>query len=146
MKHRLRSTLLAIVVLVVPVLPAAETKSAPPAGPGKAAASTLLAGEYTGTWNGRGESSGALRIKLKQEGGAWVAEAGFTFEGNEVVTKVTSVQVEGARVEMVFAWEIQGTAAQSKLSGEWSGAVIEGKYENTTQEGPANGTWKVTRN
>ena len=147
MKRLLPATLVATVVLGLPCLPAAETKSAPPAAAGKTAAHPSLAGEYTGTWKGLNEATGALRLKFRPDGtAAWVAEAWFTFEGTEVTTKLKSVEVMGTKLEMVFAWEVQGTAAQSKLSGEWTGDVLEGKYESTTHEGAATGTWKVTRN
>ena len=63
-----------------------------------------------------------------------------------VIWQVKSVEVAGSKVEMVFAWEVQGTAAQSKLTGTWTANALEGKYESTTQEGAASGTWKVTRN
>lgn len=137
--------LLCLSVLALMPLSAADTKPGRAAAE-KPAATASLAGEYTGTWKGRDESTGALRIKLKPEGAtAWVAEAWFTFEGNEVATKLKSIEVAGAKLEMVFAWEVQGTAAQSKLSGTWAGDVLEGKYESTTHEGAASGTWKVTR-
>jgi hypothetical protein len=145
MKRLLPSTFLALIVLSVLSLPAAETKSVPPAAVGKTATSPALAGEYTGNWKGRDETTGAFRLKLRQDGAAWVAEAWFTFEGNEIATKMKSVEIDGSKVEMVFAWEVQGTAAQSKLSGEWTGEALEGKYENTSQEGPASGTWKLTK-
>ena len=146
MKRRFPASFLAITLLGLPVLSAAETKSAPPAPTGKAAIASALAGEYTGAWKGRDETTGALRIKLKPDGAAaWTAEAWFTFEGTEVATKLKSMEVTGAKLEMVFAWEVQGVAAQSKLSGESAGDVLEGKYESTTHEGAAHGTWKVTR-
>jgi len=145
MKRLFPSTLLAIVVFVVPFLPAAETKSAPPAAAGKVADNSALAGEYVGSRKARDESTEALRLKLKQEGGAWVAEVWFSFEGIEYATKLKSIEVAGSKLEMVITWEVQGVAAQSKLSGEWTGEVLAGKYESTTHEGAAHGTWKVTR-
>ena len=117
MKRRFPASFLAITLLGLPVLSAAETKSAPPAPTGKAAIASALAGEYTGAWKGRDETTGALRIKLKPDGAAaWTAEAWFTFEGTEVATKLKSMEVTGAKLEMVFAWEVQGVAAQSKLT------------------------------
>ena len=145
MKRLFPATLLALALSVLPSLPAAETKSAPPVA-GKATAKPALAGEYAGNWKGKEESTGALRIKLKQdEAAAWAAEAWFTFEGAEVATTMKSIRVEGTKIEMVFGWLIQGTAAQSTLTGEVTGDVLEGKYESTSQEGAASGTWKVKR-
>ena len=145
MKRNLPATLLALTLLMLPSLPAAETRAAPPPTAGKSAAKPSVAGEYAGSYTGKNDTSGALRIKLKQDGAGWVAEAVFTFEGAEVPTKMKSVQVEGSKVEMVFAWEVQGTVASSKLNGDWSGDKLEGKYESTSAEGAASGTWSVTR-
>jgi hypothetical protein len=145
MKRLFPSAILILVALALPALPAAETKSAPPAAR-KSAPAPAIAGEYTGHWKGQNEATGALRINLQQDAaGAWVAKAWFTFEGAEVATTMKSVKVEGPKVEMAFAWVVQGTAAQSQLTGKWSGSSLEGTYENTSQEGPASGTWKVTR-
>ncbi len=146
MKRLFPSTLLALALSVLPSLPAAETKSAPPAAPVKSVVKAALAGEYAGNWKGKEESTGALRLKLKQDGAtAWVAEAWFTFEGTEVATTMKSIQVEGTKLEMVFGWVVQGSAAQSTLTGELTADVLEGKYDSTSQEGAASGTWKVTR-
>lgn len=144
MKSLFSSTLFSLSLLGLSPLSAADTKSAPPAAPEKAAAASL-AGEYNGSWKGREETTGALRLKLKPDGAGWTAEAWFTFEGTEVATKLKSIEVTGAKLEMTFAWEVQGVAAQSKLTGEAAGDVLEGKYESTTHEGAAHGTWKVTR-
>ncbi|MBM3855239.1 MAG: hypothetical protein FJ399_19145, partial [Verrucomicrobia bacterium] len=56
------AVLLALSLGLVPPLAAASTKNAPPPA-GKSAPRVSVAGEYTGTWSGRGESTGALRIK-----------------------------------------------------------------------------------
>ncbi len=144
MKRLLPSTLLALNLLLLPSLSAAETKSAPPSA-GKSSAKPTIAGEYSGNYKGSNETTGALRIKIKADGADWIAESMFTFEGTEVPTKMKSIKVEGSKVEIVFGWEVQGTAAQSKLNGEWDGTKIEGKYESSSAEGAAQGTWSVTR-
>jgi hypothetical protein len=139
------TVLLSLSLCVLPPLAAASAKSAPPPA-GKSALSASVAGEYTGTWSGREESTGALRIKLWQDASAvWLAEVMFTYEGADVPTTMKSVKVEGTKVELVFSWVVQGTAAESRVTGELTGDVLEGIYQNTTQEGPARGTWKVKR-
>ena len=145
MKRNLPSTLLVLTLFALPSLPAAETKVTPPPGAGNAEVKPALAGEYAGSWKGSNDVTGALRIRLRQDGAGWVAEAWFTYEGAEVSTKMKSVQVDGSKVEMVFGWEVQGTAAQSKLNGDWTGDKLVGRYESTSAEGAAQGTWTVTR-
>lgn len=146
MKSSLLPLVFALALSVVPTLNAAETKSASPASAGSAAPSSALAGEYVGTWKAQNDSGGSLRIVLKSEGAAaWSAEAVFTFEGAEVPTKMKSVKVDGGKIEIVFGWDVQGTSAQSTLQGEWKGDVLAGKYDSTSPEGAAAGTWTVTR-
>jgi len=48
-------------------------------------------------------------------------------------------------VELAFSWDVQGVSATSKLTGEIKGDRLEGTYESTTAEGPATGSWSVTR-
>jgi hypothetical protein len=146
MKKPLLALGFALLLSLLPALSAAETKSTPPAGAGNAAANSALAGEYVGTWKAQNDAGGALRIVLKSEGAAaWSAEAAFTFDGNEIPTKMKSVKVEGGKIEIVFGWDVQGTSAQSTLQGEWKGNVLGGKYDSTSAEGAAAGTWTVTR-
>lgn len=146
MKSSLLPLVFALTMSVVPALNAADTKSAPPVSAGSNAASPAFAGEYVGTWKGNNDSGGTLRLVLKSEAGAaWSAEAAFTFEGVDVPTKMKSVKVESGKIEIVFGWEVQGVAAQSTLLGELKGEVLAGKYDSTSPEGAAAGTWTVTR-
>jgi hypothetical protein len=146
MKLSLPALGFALIFSVLPALPAAETKSTPPARTGNAAPSSALAGEYAGTWKAQNDSGGTLRIVLKSDGAtAWSADASFTFEGAEITTKMKSVKVAEGKIEIVFGWEVQGTSAQSTLQGEWKGDVLAGKYDSTSAEGAAAGTWTVTR-
>jgi len=138
--NRLFPSLLLLLSLAGSVtLPAAETTPAP-------AAATSVVGEYAGKWKGKDEAGGDLRIKLKQDANAvWIAEAVFTFQGSEVPAKTKAVAVNGTKLELTIGWEIDGTAAQSKLTGALSGNVLEGTFDSTTSESSASGTWRVTR-
>ena len=49
------------------------------------------------------------------------------------------------KVEAVFAWDVQGASASSKLTGELKDNRLEGTYDSTTTDGAAKGKWKVTR-
>ena len=146
MKLSLPSLGFALILSVLPALSAAESKPTPPAGAGKAVPNSALAGEYVGTWKAQNDAGGTLRIVLKPEGAAaWSAEASFTFDGAEIATKMKSVKVEGGKIEIVFGWDVQGTSAQSTLQGELKGDVLGGKYDSTSAEGAAAGTWTATR-
>jgi hypothetical protein len=141
MKHLHRATLIAFLLCILPVLRAADaTAKAPPA-----AAARSLAGDYAGEWKGTGDATGELRIKLKQDGAKWAAEALFTFESADVPTQMKTVEIDGTKVVLVFDWQIQGTPGQSTLNGELKDGSLQGTFETKSPEGPSKGTWKVTR-
>jgi len=142
MKKILTSALLAMFIATGNAALSAETK------PSAAAAKTnpSLAGEYSGKWRGENETSGALTLKFSQgTDSAWTMEASFTFEGSNVPTTTKSVRFEGNKLETEFAWDVQGTAASSKLTGVLTGDRLEGTYDSTTSEGAGKGKWNVTR-
>jgi hypothetical protein len=141
MKRSLLPLLLAFTLPAVLPLGAAESKPA-----AKAAATATLQGKYAGEWKGQEESTGALKLSFKQDAaGAWTAEAAFTFDGAEIPAKTKSVKIEGAKVELVFEWNVQGTSGRSSLKGELKGDTIEGKYDSNVAEAASSGSWKVKR-
>jgi hypothetical protein len=144
MKRLFPSAILLLAFASGSILPAAETKAAAPAA--KPAAKSTVAGDYTGTWTGKDQATGSLSIKLKQDASAtWVAEAMFTFQGNEVPTKTKELVVNGSKLELTISWQAEGTAAQTTLTGALSGNVLEGTFGSTISESTASGTWRVTR-
>ena len=138
-----------VAVLVLATACAAPLAAAPAKSADKPAATPAAAapsGEYKGTWKGRDDSSGDLKIKFATGADAKLtAEAVFTFEGTAVPTRTKTLKVEGSRVELAFAWDVQGVSATSKLTGEIKGDRLEGTYESSTAEGAATGSWTVTR-
>ncbi|MCE2863521.1 MAG: hypothetical protein LW690_13825 [Opitutaceae bacterium] len=142
MRTHALTTLLALVVSCAAPLAAAPAKNADK----PAAAAAAPKGEYKGSWKGRDDSSGDLKIKFATGADAKLtAEAVFTFEGTPVPTRTKTLKIEGSRVELAFSWDVQGVSATSKLTGEIKGDRLEGTYESTTAEGPATGSWSVTR-
>lgn len=109
-----------------------------------AAVKPVLPGDYAGSWTSSAGAGGKLRLKLKQEGPAWTAEAAFTFDEAEIATKMKSVKVDGAKVELLFDWDIQGTPGQSKITGEAKGNQLDGTYESKTAQDTTQGTWTLT--
>lgn len=145
MKPLFTCVLLVLSVFGSSVLSAADAKSPSPLG-ANVSAQGGIAGKYSGRWKGPENSGGNLRVTLKQEGaGPWNAEASFTFEDAEIPTKMKSVEIDGAKVRLVFTWQIQETPGQSAMTGELAGDKLEGKYETTGPAGNSQGTWSVTR-
>lgn len=142
MKKILTSACIVLSLLIGPAVLAAESK--PSVAPAAAAGS--FAGEFAGDWLGDNGTGGTLKLTFKaRKEAAWTMEAMFTFEGANVPTTTKTMQIVGNKLTTVFAWEIQGTAASSKLMGELKGDQLEGTYESTTTEGAAKGKWKVAR-
>src|SRR5689334_2271204 len=73
-----------------------------------------LAGNFAGTWRNETDS-GKLRLSLKRDGDAWTAVVAFTYQEAEIPAKVTSLKVNGAKIELVAAWTIQESAGQSRM-------------------------------
>jgi len=148
MKKVISASLLVLMLAAGSLANGAETKPAAAPAPAEAPtspAATGLAGHFWGKWQGQDESGGQLTLKFTPGKEAWSFEAVFTFEGNPVPTTAKSITVDGGKVELVFAWEIQGTASTSKLTGELKGNDLAGTYESTAQEGAAKGKWNVSR-
>lgn len=121
---------------------AAETKPTPPAAAAPAVKASLV-GKYAGTWqSGDGAAGGKLKVAVKAEGDKWTAEASFTYQDAEIPTKLKSMKVEGAKVELVFEWAVDGNTNASTMRGELTGDKLQGTYESLDG---GRGSWIVTR-
>src|SRR5258708_30827530 len=81
-----------------------------------------LAGTYKGSYSGSSGASGDIQVALKQaDGGDWTAEVTFTLGGDDVKTKMKSVNVDGPKVKIVYEFDLQGTALESTITGELNG-------------------------
>jgi hypothetical protein len=138
MRTPLRAALLAFIAFVTAFAVAAEDKARP-------AEKTSLAGSFAGTWEGPGDASGKLRLKLKPDGSTWAAEASFTFRETVIPTTLKSIKVDGAKVVLVFSWVIETDPGESTLTGELKGDKLAGTYETKSSGDPSQGTWSVTR-
>jgi hypothetical protein len=106
-----------------------------------------LAGTYKGTYSGAAGASGDFVVSLTQTGNEWKSEVTFTLGGADVKTKITSLTVDGAKVKIVYEFDLQGTALESTVTGELSGATLAGDYHTkVVADGSAvdEGTWKAT--
>jgi hypothetical protein len=65
--------------------------------------------------------------------------------GEEVPGKITSLKVDGAKVEVVYDFDLQGAKLQSAIQGTLTGKTLGGTYK-TSADGAAvdEGTWKTT--
>jgi hypothetical protein len=107
-----------------------------------------IAGTYKGTYSGSAGASGDFVVSLTQAvGGEWKSEVTFTLAGQDVKTKITSLSVDGSKVKIIYEFDLQGTALESTVTGELSGATLAGDYHTkVVADGSAvdEGTWKAT--
>ena len=100
-----------------------------------------ISGSYKGVWAGAA-SGGDFHLTLH---GPVSAEVGFTIEGQEVPCKVISLKIDGASLEMVYEFELQGMKLQSATKGTLKGKTLEGTYTTSAGDSPVDqGTWKTT--
>jgi hypothetical protein len=100
-----------------------------------------IAGSYKGTWAGAA-SGGDFHLTVKSPTDAQV---GFTIEGKEVPCKILSLKIDGASMEMVYEFDLQGTKLQSATKGTLKGKTLEGTYTTSAGDSPVDtGTWKTT--
>src|SRR5258708_19788758 len=84
----------------------------------------IVVGKYTGTY--AGAASGDIHMTLSQdESNAWKAEVSFTVSDQDVKTKITSLKVNGAKLEIVYKFDLQGTALQSTINGDLHGQTLQ---------------------
>lgn len=106
-----------------------------------------LSGTYKGTWTGS-QADGNITVTLRPDGeGPSKADVSFTIAGQDVKCKVTSVKVDGSKVELVYEFDLGDTKLQSTATGQVNGKSMEGTYKTKSlADGSAvdEGTWKVT--
>ena len=111
------------------------------------AAAAEWAGTYKGTWTG-GQADGEFTLTLQPgDDGATKADVSFTIAGQDVKCHVTSVKVDGSKIEVVYDFDLGDTKLQSTVTGQLNGKTIEGSYKTKSLgDGSAvdEGTWKAT--
>ena len=143
--------LIAIALLVVTSLGAtaqsfAEVKLNASPVAAESAGKSSVAGQFSGKWKSSADEGGDLRIKLQQDtAGVWSAEVTFTVEEKPVVTTMKSVQVDGAKITLMFEWPMDGNTGKCKVIGELTGNTLKGTYESSAGNDTSRGTWTVTR-
>ncbi len=105
----------------------------------------LKPGVYKGTWTGpSGAGDFTVTIKPDPKGGL-TADLSFTVGGEAAVGKVASAKVDGAKVEIVYDFDVQGTKLQTSTQGTLSGTTLSGTYKSTAEGQTVDeGTWKTS--
>jgi hypothetical protein len=99
---------------------------------------------YKGTWNGP-SGGGDFIVTIKSDGkGGLAADLSFTVGGEAVTGKVASSKVDGAKVEIVYDFDVQGTRLQTSTQGTLTGKTLYGTYKSTAEGQTIDeGTWKT---
>ncbi len=108
-----------------------------------AASAADISGTYKGTWTG-GMANGDISMTLRS---ATDADVSFSAQGQDVKCHVTSVKVDGSKIEIVYDFDLGDTKLQSTATGELKGKTLEGTYKTKSMaDGSAvdEGTWKAT--
>lgn len=106
-----------------------------------------VAGTYKGNYSGSAGASGDFSITLTQSGGAWKAAVNFDL-GGDVKAKTTSVDVDGAKLKVVYQFDFQGATLESTAIGELKADKFEGTYQTrAVADGSSidQGQWNATR-
>lgn len=106
-----------------------------------------LAGTYKGSYSGSAGASGAFTIALTQSGGMWKADVSFDL-GGDVKAKTTSIEVDGAKIKVVYQFDFQGATLESAAMAELKDNKLEGTYQTkTVGDGSSvdQGQWNATR-
>jgi hypothetical protein len=144
MNRLLRFVPLMLLVCSASIVTAADSTSR--ASPGRPADNSPVVGRFMGKWKSSSDTTGDLRLTLKQDAAAaWSAEASFSYQDKDVSTTMKTVQIDGTKVQLVFDWQIDGTAGQSKIIGELTGDTLKGTYQTSGAAGNSSGTWSVSR-
>lgn len=110
-----------------------------------AAQDKIVPGTYKGTYSGM-NGGGDFHLTLKDDGkGGYSADVGFTFAGEEVPGKITSLKIDGANLELVYDFDLQGMKLTTSNKGTLKGKTLEGTYETTADGMPVDqGTFTTT--
>jgi hypothetical protein len=93
------------------------------------AAGADLAGTYKGTWSGN-TGGGEFTLILNSSSGAEPnGQVSFTLDGQPVKCKVTSLKIDGLKIEITYTFEFDESELQSAMTGSIDGGKLEGNYK-----------------
>ena len=111
------------------------------------AADPITAGKYTGKWQGESGAGGEFVLTLTRAGASWKADVSFTMADQNVPCNVSALSVDGAKVHVVYTFELLGARLESTIDGERAGAKLSGKYRTRSVEDSAavdQGAWEAS--
>ena len=114
-----------------------------------ASALTLLAqaGNYKGEWQGQA-ANGDIRIVLESSSAGWTARISFSLAGNDVTTRVTTLEVSATALTAEYEFELGENKLQSRIEAKIDGGKLEGTYRTKALANGAavdQGTFKASR-
>src|SRR5438045_2911767 len=81
----------------------------------------ITPGKYTGKWQGESGASGDFQLTLASAvAGQWKAEVSFKMGDQDVKCKVSALSVEGAKIHVVYTFDLLGQNLESTIDGERS--------------------------
>jgi|SRR5581483_607204 len=106
-----------------------------------------VSGTYKGTWTG-GMANGDITMTFTSgaDGGP-KADVSFTVQGQDVKCNVTSLKVDGSKIEVTYDFDLGDTKLQSTATGTIDGKNMQGTYKTKSlADGSAvdEGTWKAS--
>ena len=107
-----------------------------------------LSGEYTGTYTSDSGTDGKIRQTLARKADStWDCKFTFTYDGEEIETKVISCSITGNKLVSQYSAEIDGTPIQTTFEGSAADdRSFTGTYKTTGADGEVvdQGKWKAS--
>lgn len=106
-------------------------------------------GTFEGSWSGATGSGGSFRLAVvKDASGKPRADVVFGMGASEVKTKVTFLEINDAKIQCKYEFEIQGFKLESTIDGQLSGDDLTGVYKTRSiaDNAPVDqGEWKAKK-
>jgi len=106
-----------------------------------------ISGTYKGTWTG-GMANGDITMTFTSGAdGAPKADVSFTIQGQDVKCNVTSLKVDGSKIEVTYDFDLGDTKLQSTATGTIDGKSLQGTYKTKSLADDSavdEGTWKAS--
>jgi hypothetical protein len=105
-----------------------------------------LTGAYKGTWSGNNGGGDITMTFSNGDNASSKAAVSFTYNGEDIACRVTSVKVNGSLVQMVYDFDIDGNRMQTTMTGQLKNKTLEGSYKTKSLSDGSEvdeGAWKA---
>jgi hypothetical protein len=115
-------------------------------GHAAAAQPAIAEGSYAGSWTSSDGAGGPFVLLLKKPAAdsPWEAKLSFTYNGDEAVTTMHTVEITSTNLHVVYDYQLGDSKGTADMTGEAQGKELAGAYKITTGDG-GQGTWKASR-